>query len=95
MSHLWGIVQAHHDRYGPSISEIARRMDVGSQTLFNWRDRPLRELPSRRVLIALASVTGVSYRDVLRAALLDTGYETEGTIEFDVPGQRQGDAESV
>lgn len=80
MSHLWDIVQAHHDRYGPSVSEMARRMDVGPQTLFNWRDRPLRALPSRRVLLALAEVTNTNYDDVLRAALLDSGYETEESL---------------
>lgn len=81
MSHLWDIVQTHHDRYGPSVSEIARRMDVGPQTLFNWRDRELRAMPSRRVLLALAEVTGTPYHDVLRAALQDAGYEVAGDPE--------------
>ena len=80
MSELWKIVQAHRDRYGPSVSEVARRMGVGSQTLFNWRDRPMRELPTRRVLVALSEVTGEPYQNVLRAALLDAGYESEESL---------------
>jgi transposase-like protein len=87
MGHLWDIVEAHHDRYGPSVSEIARRMDVGSQTLFNWRDRPMRELPRKRLLEALAEVTGRSYDEVLRAALLDIGYVEPPT---DTPQTRSG-----
>lgn len=75
MGQLWNIVQAHRDRYGPSVSEVARRMDTGPQTLFNWRDRELRSLPSFEVLQALARVTGLSYDVVLDAALDDIGYK--------------------
>lgn len=84
MSELWNIVQSHRDRYGPSVSEVARRMRVGTQTLFNWRDRPLATLPSRRVLIALSEVTNTPYRDVLQAALHDAGYQVA-----DVGGEDQ------
>ena len=91
MSHLWDIVQAHRDRYGPSVSEVARRMGVGAQTLFNWRDRPLASLPNRRTLIALAEVTNTPYNDVLRAALIDAGYE----VTDDAPPAAQGESDSA
>lgn len=90
MSHLWDIVQAHRDRYGPSVSEVARRMGVGAQTLFNWRDRPLLAVPTVRVLRALSDVTGTPYREVLKAALIDAGYE----VADESPPEAQRHAES-
>lgn len=88
MSHLWDIVQAHHRDFGPSYSEIARRMGVGVQTLFNWRDRAIKEVPTERVLRALSEVTRTPLSRVLGAALLDAGWPPDVVREagYDLPG---------
>lgn len=79
MGHLWDIVQAHRDAYGPSVSEIARRIGMSSSGVHAWNNRGIRAMPESKNLRKLAEVTGRPYREVLRAALLDAGYETEET----------------
>ncbi len=75
MGHLWDIVQAHQDAYGPSISEIARRIGMTPSGVHAWNNRGIRSLPKADNLRRLAELTNRPYRDVLRAALLDAGYE--------------------
>lgn len=74
MGLLWDIVQAHIDSspYPPSYRQVARRLGITPTTLTNWRDPEA--LPRQANLRALATLTGVPYDDVLRAALTDTGY---------------------
>lgn len=74
MGNLWAIVQAHIDRYGVLEAELARRIGTKPQTLNSWKNRGVRALPSRQLLLSLAEVTGTPYVDVLEAALLDIGY---------------------
>lgn len=74
MGLLWEIVQAHIDSspYPPSYRQVARRLGVTPTTLTNWRDP--QDLPRQANLRALATLTGTPYDEVLRAALVDTGY---------------------
>lgn len=71
MSELWAIVEAHHREYGPTYSEIARRMGTTSQTLFNWRDRESRQMPHRETLKALSRATRQPLERVIAAAVAD------------------------
>ena len=80
MGHLWDIVQAHRDAYGPSVSEIARRIGMTPSGVHAWNSRGIKALPKRENLQELARLTHTPYRDVLRAALLDAGYETEESL---------------
>lgn len=74
MGELWKVIQAHLDSVGVSEAEFSRRMDSSPQTLNSWKRRGLKQLPDRRLLESVASLTGVSYTDVLTAALIDIGY---------------------
>lgn len=77
MGHLWAIVQAHLDRWGVLEAELARRIGTKPQTLNSWKNRGVRALPRRQLLLNLATVTRVPYQHVLEAALMDAGYLTE------------------
>lgn len=77
VGHLWAIVQAHQDRYGPSISEIARRIGMSSSGVHAWNKRGVKAIPRVENLRALSELTGVPYDDVLQAALLDAGFVEE------------------
>ncbi|MFJ7723807.1 hypothetical protein ACIQYM_37730, partial [Rhodococcus erythropolis] len=74
MSELWNLIQSHLDRYGVRDAEFARRMGSTPQTLNSWKKRGVRQLPNKELLEAVAEVTGRDYRQVLDAALIDTGY---------------------
>lgn len=74
MSHLWAIVQAHLDKHGVREAAVARKMGTVPQTLNSWKKRGVRQLPSPRLLQALARVTETDYLTVLVAALQDTGH---------------------
>jgi transcriptional regulator with XRE-family HTH domain len=79
--HLWAILQEHIDKqaYPPSRRQLAHRLGIAPQTLNNWH-KGLTALPQREHLQAVAALTGHPYPRVLRAALLDAGYETEETL---------------
>lgn len=84
MGHLWTIVQSHIDRWGVREAELARRIGTSPQTLNSWKNRGVRGLPSRELLLNLAAVTRVPYQQVLEAALTDAGYlreESDGDVE--------------
>lgn len=85
MGHLWDIVQAHHDAYGPSIAEIARRIGMSSSGVHAWNRRGIKAMPRPQNLRALAELTGTPYDDVIHAALLDAGYGVVDTRKR--PGQ--------
>lgn len=78
---LWAIVEEHRDAqvpYRPSLRKVATEIGVTPTTLTNWRQ--LRDMPEEKNLRALARLTGVPYDEVLRAALLDTGYMTDPLV---------------
>lgn len=74
MGELWGIIQAHLDRYGVTEAAFARRMGAPAQTLNGWKIQGLRRLPGRGLLEAVARETSTPYAEVLAAALVDIGY---------------------
>ncbi|WP_282775838.1 hypothetical protein [Nocardia sp. CC201C] len=91
MSNLWNLVQAHLDNTGVREAEFARRMGSSPQTLNSWKNRGLRALPERRLLDAVADLTGTPYRTVLDAALTDIGYtapdsDSQATTPIDSTG---------
>lgn len=71
---LWSIIQAHLDRYGVYEAVFARRMGTKPQTINTWKNLGVKRLPERWLLEAVAREARTPYEDVLRAALLDTGY---------------------
>lgn len=89
---LWAILQAHVDSqvYPPSRRQLARKLDVAPQTLNNWYNG-LSAMPLREHLQAVADLTNTPYRDVLRAALLDAGYE----VEADAPQPPEHESDSA
>lgn len=74
MGRLWDIIQQHIDgeQYPPSQRQVAKKLDVSPTTLGNWRAP--KDLPEFEHLEAISRLTRVPYRDVLDAALADTGY---------------------
>ncbi|QCW22228.1 immunity repressor [Gordonia phage ThankyouJordi] len=78
MSELLKIVQDHLDKTGVSEAEFSRRIGAAPQTVNAWRQRGIRALPAAQHLRGVATVTAVAYEEVLRAALLDTGYLAAG-----------------
>lgn len=68
------LIEAHKERTGVSDTELARRIGVSRQNLFNWRTTTLRGLPAREHLERLARVLERPYEVVLDAALADAGY---------------------
>lgn len=76
---LWGIIQAHLDRYGVREAAFARRMGTSPQTINTWKTQGIRRLPERWLLEAVARETMTPYGAVLHAALVDTRYLTPET----------------
>ncbi|QCG77627.1 immunity repressor [Gordonia phage Fairfaxidum] len=74
MGELWTIIQEHLDAYGVREAEFARRIGSSPQTVNSWKKRGIRNLPERRLLLAVAEITGREYADVLEAALTDADY---------------------
>jgi len=72
---LLKIVQAHLDATGVSEAEFSRRIGAAPQTVNAWRKRGIRALPTVTLLREVATVTGAGYGEVLRAALVDAGYD--------------------
>lgn len=73
-SRFSALIEAHKARTGVSDTELARRVGVSRQNLFNWRTTDLRGLPGREHLEQLARVVELPYEVVLDAALADAGY---------------------
>jgi hypothetical protein len=60
----------------PSLG-LARRIGITRENLRLWRTNGVRRLPERTNLAAVARTISQPYRQVLSAALFDTGYLTE------------------
>lgn len=90
MSELYDIVQAYMDDRDRSAAWVARHIDAAPQTVSSWKARGLRALPEKRLLIALARLTHRPYGDVLRAALLDTGYLPEEAAQVGAVQRQAG-----
>ena len=68
------LIDRYRNAHGVSESELARRIGVTRENLRKWRINGVRRLPDRVNLAATARVIGRPYREVLSAALYDTGY---------------------
>lgn len=90
MSRLLDIIDDYKDSHGqPPDASIARAIGVSPQAISSWRKRGLKVPPRHESLRALARLTNLDYRTVvLRAALLDAGWEDE-EVE---PERRRGTA---
>jgi transcriptional regulator with XRE-family HTH domain len=69
-------IDRYKDAHGVSDAELARRIGITRENLRLWRINGVRRLPERANLAAVARVIGQPYRQVLSAALFDTGYQT-------------------
>ena len=70
------LIDRYRNAHGVSEAELARRIGVTRENLRKWRTNGVRRLPEHANLVAVARVIGCAYRDVLSAALFDTGYLT-------------------
>lgn len=77
MGHLYKLIEQHLDEYGVREAELARRIGSSPQTVNSWKKRGIKKPPEQELLMALAIEIRRPYGDVLRAALLDSGYITE------------------
>lgn len=82
---LWEVIQAYMDdpahRYSPKPADLARETGISDQVLSKWKSRP--RLPTPTQLIRFAQGTGLSYEDLLIAALKGKDYLPEApTAEF-------------
>ncbi|KDE97010.1 DNA-binding protein [Mycolicibacterium aromaticivorans JS19b1 = JCM 16368] len=80
-SRLVELIDHYRSAHGVSEAEVARRIGVTRENLRKWRTKGVRRLPDRANLVAAAGVIGRPYREVLSAALFDTGYLTAEQTE--------------
>lgn len=73
------LIDRYKNAHGVSDAELARRIGITRENLRKWRTNGVRRLPERANLVAAARVIGQPYREVLSAALFDTGYLDAGT----------------
>ncbi|CAA0127322.1 Uncharacterised protein [Mycolicibacterium vanbaalenii] len=71
------LIDRYRNAHGVSEAELARRIGVSRENLRKWRINGVSRLPNRANLTAVARVIGRPYREVLSAALFDTGYVTD------------------
>lgn len=71
------LIDRYRNAHGVSEAELARRIGVSRENLRKWRINGVSRLPDRTNLAAVARVIGRPYREVLSAALFDTGYLTD------------------
>lgn len=76
MNELWKIVQKYLDDTGAREAALARKMGMSPQGLNQWK-KPLKTLPARKYLEALADQTRTPYRVVLQAAIESSPYATD------------------
>jgi hypothetical protein len=70
------LIDRYKNAHGVSDAELARRIGITRENLRLWRVNGVRRLPERHNLAAVARVIGHPYRQILSAALFDTGYLT-------------------
>lgn len=70
------LIEDYRARHGVGETEFARRVGVTRQNLRQWRTKGVRRLPDRANLAAVARTIDKPYRQILSAALSDTGYLT-------------------
>ncbi|WP_155826640.1 helix-turn-helix domain-containing protein [Jongsikchunia kroppenstedtii] len=73
------MLSAYGARHGVGDAELSRRTGISRQSLYLWRTKGLRAVPPPELVGALARVMAVPYREVLNAALAETGY-CESTV---------------
>ncbi len=71
------LIDRYRTAHGVSESEVARRIGMSRENLRKWRINGVSRLPDRENLAAVARVIGKPYREVVSAALFDTGYLTD------------------
>lgn len=71
------LIDRYKNAHGVSEAELARRIGVSRENLRKWRINGVSRLPDRANLAAVARVISRPYREVLSAALFDTGYLTD------------------
>lgn len=71
------LIDRYRSAHGVSEAEVARRIGVSRENLRKWRTNGVSRLPGRTNLAAVARIIGRPYREVLSAALFDTGYLTD------------------
>jgi transcriptional regulator with XRE-family HTH domain len=81
MGRLYDIIQNYidHERYPPSVRQLAVEFGVSPTTVRNWRN--IKDLPKAEHLEAVARVTGVPLDDVFNAAAIDAGYRRPPAAE--------------
>ena len=73
-SRLVELIDSYKSAHGVPDAELARRIGISRQNLSLWRTTGFRALPARNTLDGVAAVVGRPYREVLEAALWDSGY---------------------
>lgn len=74
--HLGQLIDDYKRSHSATDSGLAQRVGITRQSLIQWRTGELAALPKAANLRALATEIGRPYRQVLAAALLDSGYLT-------------------
>ncbi|WP_094287403.1 transcriptional regulator [Mycobacterium lehmannii] len=74
---LVDLIDQYKNTHGVSDAELARRIGITRENLRLWRTNGVRRLPERLNLASVARTIGRPYRQVLSAALFDTGYLTD------------------
>jgi transcriptional regulator with XRE-family HTH domain len=73
------VIDRYKNAHGVSEAELARRIGVSRENLRKWWTNGVRRLPERANLQVRPVLSGRPYRDVLSAALFDTGYLDDAT----------------
>lgn len=76
-SRLGQLIDGYKRSHSASDSGLATRIGIARQSLIQWRNGELTSLPKQDNLRAMAIEIGRPYRQVLSAALFDSGYLTD------------------
>ena len=89
MGKLWNIIEEWRDglEFPPSYRQIAVKLEVSQSSFPSW-EHPVK-LPERRNLLAVAILTGRSYRVVVEAAIDDVGLFDEKAAEADAIAHKE------
>lgn len=73
---LWDLIQGYLDdsshRYSPKVADLSRETGVSDQVFSKWKAKPV--LPTTPQLIRVSQATGISYPELLIAALKGKGF---------------------